>query len=153
MGCYNSTVVNAPIDDVWKLIRNFHDLSWGEPVITKLEVIGDVPGNQVGAKRLLNDLFHETLSILDPAYYTSTTRLSPATADNTTFVEMSATYASDRPQSVEELGNPIYEALLQVMKLRFTDQPNDRLKFTHTTRSADQSGCLSPSCLRVFAMK
>ena len=45
MGCYHTTVINGPIDDVWKTMRNFHDLSWAEPVITKLGVIGDTPGD------------------------------------------------------------------------------------------------------------
>ena len=25
MGCYNSTVVSAPVNEVWALLRNFHD--------------------------------------------------------------------------------------------------------------------------------
>lgn len=140
MGCYNSTVVNAPIDDVWKLIADFHDLSWGEPVITKLEVIGDVPGDQVGASRVLNDLFHETLTILDADNYTFSyvitdgpepisketvsnyvgkVQLLPVTIDNTTFVEWTSTYESESPETVAEFCNPIYLALLAELKRGF----------------------------------
>ena len=54
MSCYNSTVVNASIEEVWKAIRNFHDLAWGEPVITSVESVGDSAGDKVGAKRILN---------------------------------------------------------------------------------------------------
>ena len=39
MGCYNSCVVNAPIDAVWGALRNFHDLSWASQVITSLEKV------------------------------------------------------------------------------------------------------------------
>jgi hypothetical protein len=140
MGCYNSTVVNAPIDDVWKMICNFHDLSWGEPLITKLEVIGDIPGDQIGAKRLLNDLFHETLITLNPENYTFSyvitdgpepisketvtnyigkVRLLPVTDCNKTFVEWTSAYESEQPDAVAEFCNPIYVALLDSLKTRF----------------------------------
>jgi hypothetical protein len=139
MGCYNSTVVQAPIEDVWKIIANFHDLSWAAPAITKLEVIGDTPGDRVGAGRVLNDLFHETLTILDPENYTFSyqitdgpepisketvtnyigkVRLLPVTDENATFVEWTSTYESDKPDAVAEFCNPIYVALLAALKER-----------------------------------
>lgn len=142
MGCYNSTLVKAPIDDVWKMIRNFHDLSWAEPVITKLETVGDTPGDQVGAKRVLNDLFHETLQSIDAENYTFSytitdgpepisketvsnyvgkVRLLPVTADNTTFVEWTSDYESDQPDAVAEFCNPIYVALLDSLQKRFAN--------------------------------
>lgn len=140
MGCYNSTVVNASIEDVWKMIADFHDLSWAEPVITKLEVIGDVSGDQVGASRVLNDLFHETLLTLDAdnyafsyqitdgpepisketvTNYIGSVRLLPVTDSNTTFVEWTSTYESEQPEAVAEFCNPIYVALLAALKQRF----------------------------------
>ena len=65
MGCYNSTVVSATVDEVWALIRNFHNLSWADGVITSAEPVGNAAGDEIGAKRILNDAFHETLRVLD----------------------------------------------------------------------------------------
>ena len=56
---YRSTVINASADTVWNAIKNFHDLSWAPNVIEKVEVVGDTAGGDVGAKRVLNDAFHE----------------------------------------------------------------------------------------------
>ena len=62
---YQSIVVNAPADQVWEKLRHFHDMSWAPDVITKLDVVGDKQGDQPGAKRILNDAFHETLHAFD----------------------------------------------------------------------------------------
>jgi hypothetical protein len=142
MGFYHSIVIQAPIDEVWKTIGNFHDLSWADPVLTKLEPIGDTPGEQVGAKRILENQYHETLIMYDAGRFTfsyttenipaefsnsnvtdyvSTIRLLPVTANNATFVEWTATFETAQPDAVVELGNPIYEALLEVLKKRFDD--------------------------------
>ncbi len=56
-----STVVNAPIADVWSRFDNFHDLSWAPNVITHVEKEGSIDGSSVGAKRILNNAFYETL--------------------------------------------------------------------------------------------
>ena len=41
MGCYNSIVVNAPVDKVWAAMRDFHDMSWASGVIEKVDPVGD----------------------------------------------------------------------------------------------------------------
>ncbi len=51
---YQSTVVNAPVEKVWERLRNFHEMSWASGVIEKCEPVGELQGNQIGAKRLLN---------------------------------------------------------------------------------------------------
>jgi len=58
---YQSIVINAPAEKVWTAIRNFHDLSWAPNVITRVEVVGSQKGDEVGAGRVLNDAFRETL--------------------------------------------------------------------------------------------
>ena len=58
---YQTAVINAPVDQVWSKIKNFHDFSWATGVIEKCEAVGDKPGDQIGARRILNDAFHETL--------------------------------------------------------------------------------------------
>ncbi len=60
-----STTIAVPPEEVWDAIRNFHDLSWAPNVITSLEVVRDVAGDQEGARRILNGAFHETLIEVD----------------------------------------------------------------------------------------
>ena len=40
MACFNSIVINAPIDEVWAKMKDFHDFSWAPNVITKCEAVG-----------------------------------------------------------------------------------------------------------------
>ena len=139
MGCYNSIVVNAPADKVWAAIRNFHDLSWSKQVVEKVDVVGDAKGDQIGAKRVLNGAFHETLlglnevdhsfrySIDDgPAAvskdnvggYVGTVQVSPITADDTTYVVWSSSWKTSGG-GVAEFCNPIYRGLLADLQAHF----------------------------------
>ena len=65
MGCCNSTVVAAPVEDVWAAVRDFHNMSAFPNVIQSVNAVGDTLGTQIGAKRVLNGVFHETLVALD----------------------------------------------------------------------------------------
>jgi hypothetical protein len=64
-----SKVINASIDAVWEKFSNFHDLSWASGVVPSCENTGDINGTKVGAKRLLNGVFHETLTELNADTY------------------------------------------------------------------------------------
>jgi len=57
--------INAPVDTVWQTIRNFQDASWAPNVVSDLQAVGDKPGDEPGAGRILNGVFHETLQTLD----------------------------------------------------------------------------------------
>ncbi|MCP4607651.1 MAG: SRPBCC family protein [Planctomycetes bacterium] len=139
--CYNSTVVNAPREKVWDSIKDFHNFAWAESVITKVDVIGEKTGTEIGAKRLLNDAFLETLvSVNEDEYtftysiddgpeplskdsvsnYLGTVRLCQVTDSNTTFVEWTSSYESNSEQEVADFCNPIYVALLGAMKSFFS---------------------------------
>jgi hypothetical protein len=136
--CYNSTIVDSGIEGTWEVIRDFHELGWATGVVTKLEKVGDVDGDTPGARRILNDAFHETLrSIDDEAYtfsysidngpgpvaadavsnYLGTVSLHAVTDSGQTFVVWTSSYESDQNDAVAELCNPIYQALLSVLKL------------------------------------
>ncbi len=135
--CYNSITVNASADKVWALLRNFHDLGWAAGVVENLEVVGDRAADQLGAKRILNGAFHETLIALNDAdrslqyriddgpgpvardavaNYIGRVRVAPITADGTTFVEWSSSYDSADDAAVGNLCNPIYQALLGALQ-------------------------------------
>ncbi len=64
---HQSTEISAPPEQVWDALRNFHDMSWAPNVITSLEVVGEIAGDQEGASRILNGAFHETLLEVDDA--------------------------------------------------------------------------------------
>ena len=141
MGCYNSVVIDAPADKVWDVLKNFHDLSWSKNVITKVDVVGDKSSDEIGARRILNDAFHETLrsvnedgksftySIDDgPAVlskdvlegYLGEVSVLPVSADNSSFVLWTSKWASSKDGGVADFCNPIYHALLQDLKLHFS---------------------------------
>jgi len=138
--CYNSTTVNAPIDQVWDLIKDFHQLDWAAPVATKVDVVGELPGTQVGARRILNDAFHETLLSVDAVNYRFTysiddgpgpvakgvianyiglVELFPITDSGGTFVKWTSEFESANEGQVIEFCNPIYAGLLAALKTRF----------------------------------
>jgi hypothetical protein len=66
---YQSIVINASIRDIWDKLSNFHELSWASKVLPGIEKIGDKNGDEIGAKRVLNDAFHETLTRVDLENY------------------------------------------------------------------------------------
>jgi hypothetical protein len=138
--CYNSAVIDAPADEVWEKINNFHELAWGDKVVTKVDVVGSVLGTEVGAKRILNDAFHETLLSIDSdnlsftysiddgpepvskdavSNYVGRVSLFPVTDSGKTFIEWVSTYESDSDSAVGDFCNPIYAGLLASLKSKF----------------------------------
>ena len=63
--CYNSTVVSAPVEQVWTVVNNFHDMSWAPNTISSLDPIGDKGPQEIGARRKLNGAISETLLEID----------------------------------------------------------------------------------------
>ena len=133
--CYNKIEINSPIMTVWETIKDFHDLSWAPDVITSLKTVGDKAGKEVGAKRLLNDAFPETLTSLDSENFTFEYSIDdgpgPVAKDAVnnyigvvkmselgggTLMEWSSSFESDNSEDVTEFCDPIYQALLQALK-------------------------------------
>ena len=141
MGCYNSIVIEAPSNEVWSILRNFHDMSWSPNVITKLEIKGLKSFEEIGAQRILNDAFHETLLSLDdnqkklkyriddgPAAVSSTNvtgyigiiQVFPITSNNNSFVLWTSQWEYTRDGGIEDFCNPIYRALLEDLNQHFS---------------------------------
>ena len=142
VGCYNATLLNASPDKVWSVLRNFHDLSWSKNVVEDVTPVGTIPGTEVGAKRILNNVFHETLQELDgdsrsfrysiddgpgPVAKDAVVgsfgevRVLPMTVPPTPdqcLVVWTSTWASEKG-GVSEFCDPIYTALLTDMKNHF----------------------------------
>jgi len=136
MGCYNSIVIDAPVEKVWAAFQNFHDLSAFPNVVENLDQVGDVPGTEIGAKRVLNGAFQETLRYFNDEEknlrytidegpgplegdncqgYVGEVKLYSVTENNGTFV----VWTSDWDVGGEEVADfcsPIYHALLADLK-------------------------------------
>lgn len=129
---YQSNLINAPVGKVWDAINNFHDLSWAPNVVNSCESIGDTPGTEVGAKRILNGAFHETLREIDDtehrmkysiddglspvspsevSNYTGEIKLTPVTMQDTTLIEWSSSWDSNEEEAISFCHN-IYVAIL-----------------------------------------
>jgi carbon monoxide dehydrogenase subunit G len=126
--------IAATSDKVWQTIRNFHDVSWAPNVVTSLDVVGDKAGDQKGAGRVLNGVFHETLRTLDDVSKTFTYSidegpgpLSDGQMKNYvgrvvvehiaggTRVEWTSNW-QENDEAIREFCHPIYLALLDDMK-------------------------------------
>ncbi len=140
MFCHNTAVIPAPVDRVWALLREFHDLSWCSNVLSKLDVLGDKKADEVGARRLLNDAFHETLLGLNDSErsmeysiddgpdvmskelvkgYVGTVRAIPVTDSGHTFVEFRSTWKGGG-DGVKDFCDPIYRGILGELKKHFS---------------------------------
>lgn len=136
---HQSKEINASISEVWTKFQNFHDLSWAPNVITKVEKVGSFDGEKVGAKRILNNAFHETLVEIDHdnhmlkysiddgpspvskeevSHYYGVVTLSPTEQDNRTHVEWSSSWESNVEDAVE-FCQGIYVALLNELAESF----------------------------------
>jgi carbon monoxide dehydrogenase subunit G len=137
MGTTHQTIdIEAPADQVWQTIRNFQDLSWAPNVITNVESVGDKPGDEVGAIRVLNGVFRETLQSLDDEdkiftysiddgpspvskeevkNYVGRVTVRQAEQGEGTVVEWSSAW-EDNDEAAAEFCHGIYVALLQDMK-------------------------------------
>lgn len=136
--CYQSIVIAAPVERAWETIKNFHDFSWASEVIEHCEAVGRIRGNEIGAKRILNGVFHETLlecnsaarrirysiddgpspvSAREIKNYVGTLQLRPVTLNNGTFVEWRSSWEA-QTEEAKEFCHQIYAALLKTLAQR-----------------------------------
>lgn len=136
--CYQSIVIAAPIEEVWETVKNFHDFSWATGVIDSCEAVGEIAGTEIGAKRILNGAFHETLlecneashrirysiddgpspvSAQEVKNYVGTVQLRPITLSHSTFVEWRSTWES-QSEEARNFCHQIYVALLRTLANR-----------------------------------
>ena len=136
---YQTAVINATVSQVWNKIKNFHDMSWCSAVVEKCEAVGGKPGDQIGARRILNDAFHETLvelSELDKSFkysiddgpapvsksdvkdYIGAVRLIAITDNDTCLIEWSSSWEAPKDDACDFCHN-IYVAVLNELKKAF----------------------------------
>jgi hypothetical protein len=141
--CYHTRVVDAQIERVWATIRDFHDLSWAGEGVGAVERAGDVKGDQVGARRVIEGVIHETLTALDDAAHTfeyridegpgplargaarsyvGRVRLLPVTTSGGTLVEWSSEFEAADEAAVKAMLDPVYRELLAALARRLAGE-------------------------------
>ncbi len=134
-----SIIIKAPIKEVWNKISNFHDMSWAPNVITHVEKVGNKHGGEVGAKRILNNAFHETLIVFNAdeyffkysvddgpspvskdevSNYIGVVELSTAPGEGETLVKWSSSWESNTEEATN-FCHGIYVALLEELAKSF----------------------------------
>jgi hypothetical protein len=136
---YKSSIINAPADKVWSIVRDFNALPKWTPFVAKSEIEGGLPSDKVGCIRnfVLKDggVIREqlltlsdrdmscTYSILESPMgvenYEATLSLKPVTDGNTTFACWTAEF--DAPEDkeaglVEFIGTNVFHAAFQHLK-------------------------------------
>ena len=138
-----SSVIDAPIEQVWARTRDFNGLSTWHPGIARSEVEGGKPSDQVGCVRVLtlkdggvvrerllemSDLGHHySYAILESplpvANYRATLRLRRVSDGNRTYGEWSATFDPNPPDKqtfAEDLiGNGVFQGGFDALKKHF----------------------------------
>jgi hypothetical protein len=133
---HQSIEIRVPAEIVWNKIRNFYDMSWAPNVIQDTKAIGDSDGSQVGAQRLLNGQFSETLlqlneyerimrysiddgpspiSNIEIDDYVGCIEVKPSASGEGALVEWSSGWEKNE-EAVSEFCSGMYVALLNDMK-------------------------------------
>jgi uncharacterized protein YndB with AHSA1/START domain len=130
---YASAVIDAPIETVWKTVRDFNGLPTWHPAIAKSEIEGGASSDSVGSIRsfylqdgahvreqllALSDSEHSlSYSFVKPAFpvknYIASIRLLPVTDGNRTFAEWAATFdeePEDAGKYVEIVSDHVFAA-------------------------------------------
>ena len=129
---YISDVINAPIEKVWAVMRDYNDMPSYHPGIKKSEIEGGRPSDQVGCIRRLTlgeGFVREVLLCLDDLNYVFTyeiiegtlpvrnyvagVRLHRVTEGNRTFAEWWADFevvGGDRDAMIAQIGNNVFAA-------------------------------------------
>jgi hypothetical protein len=140
---YASTVISAPPDAIWAVVRDFDALPAWTPFVAESRIEQNKPSDQVGCIRNfrlkdggrireqlveLSDYemsFGYTIleSPMGVENYYATFRLSPVTDVDHTFAEWDAEFdaAPEREDAlVEQIGRNVFAAGLQALKQRFS---------------------------------
>ncbi len=127
---YISDVIDAPIEKVWGVMRDYNDMPSYHPGIKKSVIEGDRPSDQVGCVRrltLAEGFVREVLLCLDDHNYVFTyeiiegtlpvrgyvagVRLHRVTEGNRTFAEWWADFEvvnADRDAIIAQIGNGVF---------------------------------------------
>lgn len=139
---FTSSVIDAPIDDVWAKIRDFNALPAWHPAIAESRIENDEPGDKLGCIRNFNlkdggNIREQLLTLSDVDYqctysilispmplenYKATLRLVPITDGNRTYAEWTAEFScrpEDEATLVNDIGNNVFQGGFDALKSSF----------------------------------
>lgn len=138
---YSSSVIDAPADRVWEVVRDFNGLPDWHPLIADSRIEGGLAADRVGCIRnfrtrdgglireqllALSDYDYEcTYAILESPMgvdnYVATLKLTPITDGNRTFAEWSAEFDCDEARERElsqVIGQGVFQGGFDALKRR-----------------------------------
>ena len=136
---YTSSVIDAPAEAIWALIRDFNGLPKWHPSIAESRIESNWPSDRVGCVRnfrlkdgggireqllTLSDYDYQcTYSILESPMgvqnYIATLKLTPVTEGNRTFAEWSAEFdapAAQERKLADDIGQGVFQAGFNALK-------------------------------------
>ncbi len=139
---YASSVLGAPADRIWAVVRDFNGLPDWHPAIAESRIEGNAPADQVGCVRAfrlrdggalreqllaLSDYdFSMTYAILESPMgvenYVATLKLTPVTDGARTFIEWSAEFDCPEEREAElaaQIGDGVFQGGFDALKARF----------------------------------
>lgn len=140
---FETSVIDAPIDKVWEVVRGFNDLPNWHPAIADSHIEDGLDPNTVGCVRNFNlqdgENIRETLlaySEIDYMFsydmlttglglfnYISTMELRPITDGNRTYIQWSAEFTTNEGEEVEKaemVGQGVFQGGFTALKEHFS---------------------------------
>ncbi|MGD8430797.1 MAG: SRPBCC family protein [Ectothiorhodospiraceae bacterium] len=139
---YTSSVIDAPADRIWSLVRDFNALPQWHPAIADSRIESGMPSDRVGCVRNFHltdggNIREQLLALSDYEYscsysilaspmgvenYIATLRLTPITDGDRTLAEWTAEFDCDpgREQDLaEQIGEGVFQGGFNALKERF----------------------------------
>jgi hypothetical protein len=140
---YTSSVIDAPADRVWAVVRDFNALPSWHPGIRDSRIEGNHPSDKIGCVRNFNlkdggNIRERLLALSDYDFtcvysilespmgvrdYVSTLKLAPITDGNRTFAEWSAEFECDPARAealVQLVGQGVFQGGFDALKRSFS---------------------------------
>ena len=139
---YISDVIDAPVEKVWSIMRDFNAMPSYHPAIPKSVIEGDGPSDRVGCVRrltLVEGFVRERLLSMDDGNHTFTyeiidgtlpvsgyiagVRLHRVTHGSRTFAEWWADFevvGADRDAMIAQIGNTVFAAGLRAVAAKLS---------------------------------
>jgi len=134
-----SSVIGAPADKVWAIVRDFNDMPSWHPLISRSTIDGGQPSDSIGCIRTLTltdgvQVREQLLSLSDFDYsfsytilesgldvdnYVAGLKLTPVTDGNQTFAEWTAEFVTTpgtEQQMADQIGNGVFQAGFDALK-------------------------------------
>jgi hypothetical protein len=139
---FTSSVINAPIDEVWAKIRDFNALPAWHPIIADSQIENGEPSDKVGCIRNFNltdggNIRERLLALSDDEHlctysilaspmplenYVATLRLLPITDGNRTYAQWTAEFncSPDEEEAlINQISNGVFQAGFDALKQTF----------------------------------